>query len=585
MTRCFLLLTLFASAALADDEDERRWSADDIEQTLSTTLEVRLDPSLEGLTDKEREALDHLLDAGRIMHELYLRQRHGDISAARASIAGNSDLQTLFYLFKGPYGTTPDNERVPLVDMGPELPGKTLYPALSREALEAILADSGELRAAALGLRSVVRLATAENIGADLETLERHPAIDGLHNGLRERLETLDPETDRIYVIPYALAFADALVDARQQLLAAASLLADESPDFAAYLRLRATDLLTGNYEGGDAAWVTGAFNGLNLQLGSYETYDDALFGVKAFYGASVLARDVARSEALSAAISDLQAIEDSLPYTGGRRVRSDIPVGVYNVVADFGQARGANTATILPNQADHARKYGRTILIRNNILTNPAIFATRKRRFEAVVADEHAGDLTIDGGFERTLWHEIGHYLGVSKTADGRDLDIALGRHAALLEEMKADLVSLYAAPALLDNGYYDATAQRAHYADGIRRTLQDAKPRAEQPYQNMQLMQFNFFMEFGLIEPDLDSGLLKIHYDRYHRIVSDLLERVLLTQFAGDEAAAGEFVRRWNYWDDKLHGRLADMIRDASDYRRTLVRYAALEDREAGR
>ena len=38
------------------------------------------------------------------------------------------------------------------------------------------------------------------------------------------------------------------------------------------------------DYESGDAAWVTGHFKNLNAQIGSYETYDDELYGVKTFF-------------------------------------------------------------------------------------------------------------------------------------------------------------------------------------------------------------------------------------------------------------------------------------------------------------
>ena len=306
----------------------------------------------------------------------------------------------------------------------------------------------------------------------------------------------------------------------------------------------------------------------------------NALLGIKAFYSASLLVRDEAKSRALAAAMTELQSIEDALPYEHQKRVRSHIPVGVYNVLADFGQARGANTATILPNDANHARKYGRTVLIRNNILANPEIFDNSKQRFDAVVDPAFRGHLAIDGSFNRTLWHEIGHYLGVSMTADGRDLGEALAEYADLFEEMKSDLVSLHAAPILQAIGYYDRKGLRAHYADGIRRTLQVVRPRPEQPYQNMQLMQFNYFIEHGLIEPRGEAALLAINYDRYHEVVSELLGDVLQLQYAGDYDTAKAFVERWNYWDDRVHGRLAKLMQEQARYRGTMVRYAILEE-----
>ena len=85
----------------------------------------------------------------------------------------------------------------------------------------------------------------------------------------------------------------------------------------------------------------------------------------------------------LGAYAKGLQAVEDSLPYVARKRVREDIPVGVYDVIADFGQSRGTNTATILPNEAYLARRYGRTILLRVNIMRNPEIFSGSNRSWQ----------------------------------------------------------------------------------------------------------------------------------------------------------------------------------------------------------
>jgi hypothetical protein len=94
------------------------------------------------------------------------------------------------------------------------------------------------------------------------------------------------------------------------------------------------------------------------------------------------------------------------------------------------------------------------------------------------------------------------------------------------------------------------------------------------------MQLMQFNYFMERGSLELDADSEQLIINYDRYHDVVTAMLQEVLSIQYEGDYAQADEFVKRWNYWDEKLHGELASRLLKSGIFRRTLVRYAALGD-----
>jgi hypothetical protein len=273
-----------------------------------------------------------------------------------------------------------------------------------------------------------------------------------------------------------------------------------------------------------------------------------------------------------------LQALEDSLPYEHHKKVREDIPVGVYDVIADFGQSRGTNTATILPNEAYLARRYGRTILLRSNIMRNPGLFESTSTSWEAAVAPAHRDELTSDGNFYRTLWHEVGHYLGVDVTKDGQDLDTALQENSSLLEEMKADLVSLFVAEALQKQGYYTSDQLRALYASGIYRVLQNNKPRRDQPYNTMQLMQWNFFLEHGLLGFDQQSRRLKINYGKYHEVVGRLLSKVLDVQYQGDRAAADRFIEQYTRWDESLHGAVAESIRTGQKYRFRLVKYAAL-------
>ena len=504
-----LALLLLAAPALAQD-----WTDADTEAVTGDLLTITFDPDLSALTEGERTAVEHLLAAGQILQDLYEDQVHPDAAAVRAALDPDSPEALLYRVFKGPVGTTADNRRVAFAS-GARAPSpeRAMYPeGVTADEVEAFLAEHPEARDGILGLRTVVHRATPEAVAADLQAFRDVPGLSLFHPEtlfhLTELAEGHDPGS--LYAVPYAVAYADRLMPVRQRLLAAADAVEGDDADFAAYLRLRATDLLTGNYEGGDAAWVAGQFQHLNAQIGSYETYDDALFGVKAFYGASLLARDEERSDALAAALTDIQALENSLPYERHKSVRSQIPVGVYNVIADFGQARGTNTATILPNEADHARKYGRTILLRYNVLTDPELYQGAKARFCAAVADAHCDDLTLDGNFQRTLWHEVGHYLGVDKTDDGRALGPALQRSADLLEEMKSDLVSLFIAEQLHDSGYYDDAALRSVYASGVLRVLQSARPRREQAYQTMQLMQWNYFLENGLLAFDPATGRL---------------------------------------------------------------------------
>ena len=562
------------------------WTEQQSGEILARTETVRLAPDLAALTPGEQAALQDLIAVGEIFQDLYedalhhqaiaARNRLIEIDAAAGHPQRTQNLLQLYRLFKGPIATTLANDRKAFLDVEPQVPGRNVYPVgIRKEEVEGFLAKHPDQRDDLLGERTIVRRATKENLAVDLGRLRQHPALDTLHPGLQNQLATLagSPDPSVLYAVPYAVAYADRLVKAHSLLRSAADSIEPTDAELAGYLRNRARDLLTNDYESGDASWVTGRFKKLNAQIGAYETYDDALFGVKAFHAVSLLLLNEKATAELRQALGSLQEIENALPYKHQKRVRDDISVGVYQIIADFGQARGTNTATILPNDALHSARYGRTILLRENILRNPALFASSERVWRASVHESHATDLVPEGNFQRTLWHEVGHYLGVDRDAQGRTLDVALQDWADALEEMKADLVSLFALQKM------NHPSLRAIQASGIHRTLQNARPRRDQPYQTMQLAQFNYFLEKGLIEADPKSGRLAIHYERYPAVIAALLEEVLGLQRAGDHAAATKFFERWGGWTPELHEELAARIREAQGSSRfRIVRYRAL-------
>lgn len=578
------------------------WPLEKSQPIIDKSQSIRLAPDLSRLTPGERKAVEKLLEVGKIFQSLYEMQRHPETASSyrdlvqldkrMGSTAATQNLLTLYRLNQGPIATTLENKREPFLPVDGIEPGKNVYPwAVKKADVDAFLATHPEQRNKVLHLRSVVRAATQQNLSADLLKLKKFPALATLHPRLHDNLSELVAAKlqsgarhsvlragEKFYAIPYSVAFADELVKAYALLNEAADLVEKDDEEFAGYLRNRARDLLADDYESGDAAWVTAHFKNLNAQIGSYETYDDELFGVKSFFGFSLLSTRQEETTALRQAMKGLQALEDSLPYDHHKKVREDIPVGVYDVVADFGQTRGGNTATILPNESYLARRYGRTILLRANIMRDQSIFQSTSNNLAAAIGPEQAKDLTNEGNFYRTLWHEVGHYLGVDRTKDNRDLDEALQEDSSAMEEMKADLVSLFVAEALRKQGYYTEEQLKSVYAGGILRVLQNNKPRRDQPYNTMQLMQWNYFLENGLLTFDQSSHTMRVHYEKYHSVVGKLLAKVLEVQYAGDKAAADRFIDQYTTWDENLHGVVAKNIRDQQRYRFRIFKYAAL-------
>ena len=570
------------------------WPAEESRRILDQTLEYRLESDLSSLTPTERSVLDSLVEVGRILDDVNDDQRHHQALSARRELRKlderlghpdrTRDLLRLDELFQGPIATTLENELLPFLPVDPWTEGKNVYPwAIGREEIEAYLEAHPDDRESILGLHTVVRRTTPAALKRDLFTLDDQPILDELHPGLRDSLEsrTAQPDRHALYAVPFSVAWPGPIVEAARILTHAATAIGRERRDLAAFLRQRARDLLTDDNEAGDAAWVRGDLGPLDAVIGSYETYDDDLYGAKGFFGVSLFLRDETATAALRRALDDLPAVEGALPYESRRRVVTDLPAGSYDILAAFGNGKSTG-AEILPNEPDLLRKYGRKILVRRNLYTHPEAFSRVRARWEAAMDREHHPELDSEGRYQQVVWHEIGHYLGPERAADGRSIEDSLEDDAAPIEELKAELTSQFAAHELQKLGHLAWEDVRGIAAGAILSSLRPVKPIRSQPYPTLWLMEFNWFVEQGLLV--YEEGRLGVRWERHAEAVSSMLRQVLAIQEAGSKRDAADFIERYSTWGDR-HETLAQNMRAAEQYRYTLPTYGLLEDAGAAR
>ena len=89
---------------------------------------------------------------------------------------------------------------------------------------------------------------------------------------------------------------------------------------------------------------------------------------------------------------------------------------------------------------------------------------------------------------------------------------------------------------------------------------------------------MQWNFYLENGLLTFDPGTKTLKVHYEKYHDVVGKMLEKTLSVQYEGDKAASDQYIDQYTKWDENLHGVIAANIRAQQRYRFRVFKYAAL-------
>jgi hypothetical protein len=516
LARSVLLLAVFLCLAAAQQERLARWKT------------VNMPFHAEGLTTNERREVDKLVEACRLVDEVYWRQSD---AAGLALYRSTRDpvIQALFGIMGGRWDLIDENR--PFIGNEPMPPGRDLYPHdLTRDAIEQYVRRHPETRDAIYSPFTVVRR-------------------DGA----------------RLIAVPYHEAFTQFLVPMSKALRAAAALSPD--PTFAAFLRLRATALLTDDYFQSDLAWLDLKDPKIDVIFAPYETYLDDLLGVKTSYGAAVLIRNDEESRKLAIYQKYVPDIQDALPIDAAGRPSKRghlTPMEVMDAPFRAGDLRYGYQAVAdnLPNDPRiHQQKGSKKIFFRNfmDARVQNVILPIAQR----LLIPAQAAKASAEGYMASTLLHEISHGLGPAfARRNGKQIDIreAIGGAYSGLEEAKADVVGMFGLKWLVDRGAMPRQRLEEYYASyvaGIFRTLRfgtgEAHGRAE-------MMEFNYLLEQHALQRTA-AGRYEIDFPRMPAALAQLARELLEIEATGDRARAEAWFTRYTKMPDDLQGSLAKL------------------------
>jgi hypothetical protein len=233
--------------------------APDLSARLAKWRRVEMPYDASGLTEKERQLVDKLVDASRYLDDIFWRQSDPDALSLYLTLEGKKEPADIalrrFLMINGSRFDLLDDNK-PFVGTRSMPPGRWLYPP-------------GMTRA---------------DIDRSIES--HHASKEEIYSPY-----TVVRREDRdLAGVPYNVAYRPFLEKAADDLRQAAGLSDDKA--FAAFLTARAAALLNGNYYPSDVLWVELKDPKIDVIFAPYETYLDGLLGVKTFYGAAVLIRN-----------------------------------------------------------------------------------------------------------------------------------------------------------------------------------------------------------------------------------------------------------------------------------------------------
>jgi hypothetical protein len=479
-------------------------------------VELRVD--LGGLPASERAALAKLVEAARVMDDLFLRQVWAGNGALLLALAqdttplGAARLRS-FLRNKGPWDRL-DGERPFLPGVPEKPPGASFYPpGATKEELERWLDElSPDERARAEGFFTVIRRAP-----------------DGT---LRS--------------VPYAIEYQGELARAAALLREAAALTADAS--LRTFLVARADAFLSNEYAASDVAWMR-ADSAVEATIGPYEVYEDGWFAAKAAFEAFVGVRDEEETARLARFGAELQGIEDALPIDAdlrNPRLGALAPIRVVNQLYAAGDAaKGVTTAAYnLPNDEQVVREMGSKRVMLKNV---------QRAKFERVLlpiarialSPADRKQVSFDAFFTHILVHELVHGLGPHEVAGAGTVRAALGDAYSALEEAKADVGGLFALAKLLDEGKLDRALARTLYPTFVASAFRSLRFGAGSAHARGMALQLSWLMEAGAVRARPD-GTMAIDDGRMREAVVSLTREIMTIQGRGDRAAATALLER---------------------------------------
>jgi hypothetical protein len=522
---CASVLGLSVCSALAADA---RQPSPGLDAQLAAFRAVRMPFDAQALTPRQQQLVAKLVEATRRLDELFWEQSDPQGLQLYRSLAGSAkstdqQLRRLLRINGGRYDLIREN--APFAGAGPRPPGGSLYPVdLTRAEFDAYVAKHPEQKAALYDPYTVVRR-----------------------------------QGDRLVAVPYHVAYAKWLAPITRALREAAALADDAA--FANFLRLRADSLHNDDYFNSDLAWMDLQNPQFDLIFAPYETYLDHFLGVKGSYGAAVLIRNDAESRKLQVFQKYVPDIQDALPLPPEDRPskRGHVsPMEVMDAPYRGGDLRHGYQAVAdnLPNDPRvHAEKGSKKIFFKNfmDARVEHVILPIAQRLMRA----DQVKLASADGYFTTTLMHEIAHGIGpvVARTASGpQDIRAAIGPEFSGLEEAKADIVGLFGLKWLADHGGYPPEKLAGCYVSEVAGIFRTVRFGIAEAHGRAEIMEFNFFVERGVIGFDAATGRYAVDVARMPDAVAALAAELLAQEATGDRARVEAWFARYGSMPPQL-------------------------------
>jgi hypothetical protein len=468
--------------------------------------EVTLSADLSHLSANQKKMLALLIDASKIMDDLFWQQAFSQDKKTFLAAIKDEKVRRFAEINYGPWDRL-DGNKVFLTQNEDKSHGAEFYPK---------------------------DMTKAEFEQADLANK------DGLYSIVSRNDE------GQLITIAYSEMYSDE-INRAAAILEKAATFADDK-EFANYLSMRANALRTDDYQASDFAWMDMKNNPIDVVIGPIENYEDHLYGYRAAFEAYVLIKDLSWSEKLAKYAQYLPELQKELPVPKKYKAEvpgSDADLNAYDVIYYGGHsnAGGKTIAINLPNDEQVQLEKGTRRLQLKNAMR--AKFDTIMLPIaDTLIVPEQRKNVTFNGFFANTMFHEVAHGLGIKNTLNNKGtVRQSLKEHASALEEGKADILGLYMIRQLLEKGAITEGTLAEYYTTFMAGIFRSVRFGASSAHGKANMVRFNYFQEKGAFSRN-EQGLYSVNMNKMTSAINSLSKLILTLQGNGDYQGVDDLV-----------------------------------------
>uniref|UniRef100_A0A803KUE1 Nudix hydrolase domain-containing protein n=1 Tax=Chenopodium quinoa TaxID=63459 RepID=A0A803KUE1_CHEQI len=536
-----------------------------LQRQLNRYAPIPLSAELGGISDSDKEALVLVLKAAMIMDDIFHQQVCASNPALRDWLKEHADTSPLnklkwkyFGINKSPWSCLDENQAflstadsaiimhshaTKLVSGWKGLEYKAAFPLAKSPGANFYPSDMDKLEFE-LWKNSLSEDERQEAMGF-FNVIKRHSGVtDTPSDG-----GNADQSIHDLYCVPFSQEYWSYLTKASELLYKAAEL--TSFSNLKKLLYSKADAFLSNDYYDSDIAWME-LDSKLDVTIGPYETYEDALFGYKATFEAFIGVRDDDATAKLKLFGDNLLVLEQNLPMKDTFKSKdvTAAPIRVIQLLYNAGKKRfkmlvllqdvkGPQTVAFnLPNDERIVKDRGTSMVMLKNVSEakfKHILFPIA----EGCISKEQQELVDFDSFFTHTICHECCHGIGPHSIVlpDGRKSTVRLELqelHSAL-EEAKADIVGLWALNFFISQNLLPSSLCKSMYVSFLAGCFRSVRFGLDEAHGKGQALQFNwlFEKEAFILHPD---GRFSVDFDK-----------ILTIQATGDKIAASSLLEKY--------------------------------------